>query len=156
MSTLVNVAEVGSQRRRLALEALFALVQARLARKSRSFKRVVEGMERSQESGVNHPVRDDQAATACLVRWAIIAVSKRLPWTATCLEQAIAARKMLAKRRIPGTLQIGLEGHDPSDARAFEAHAWTTVGDVVVTDGQLITGETGHEQYSVLARYRWN
>jgi len=38
------------------------------------------------------------------IAWAIVAVSARTPWRSMCLEQAIAAKAMLRRRRLPSTL----------------------------------------------------
>ena len=74
--------------------------------------------------------------TAARVGRAVERVANRVPWPATCLPRALAARAMLRRRHIPCELHLGVRP-DP----AVEAHAWVTVGPVVVV-GAPITGLT--------------
>ena len=68
------------------------------------------------------------------VAYAIPRVAARVPWRADCLVQASAARRWLALHRIESTIHFGV----PKDKQlAFEAHAWLTVGERVVTGGDI-------------------
>lgn len=68
------------------------------------------------------------------VAYAIPRVAARVPWRADCLVQAMAARRWLASRGIGSTIHFGVpKGKQP----AFEAHAWLTVGERVVTGGNI-------------------
>lgn len=53
---------------------------------------------------------------------------------AVCLPQAMAARWLLARRRIPSRVELGSR-RNPDD-QAVLLHAWLTVGDEVVTGAQ--------------------
>jgi hypothetical protein len=75
------------------------------------------------------------------VGWAIAAAARRTPWRSECLEQAIAAKAMLKRRGIEGTLYLGVAQH-PS-----EAHAWLRVGD------RNVTGGTDVGRYAVVASF---
>jgi Transglutaminase-like superfamily len=50
-----------------------------------------------------------------------------LPWHPVCLPRAVAATSMLRRRRIECRAHLGVRGEKPP-----EAHAWVTVGGVVV------------------------
>ena len=68
-------------------------------------------------------------------------IGERLPWKCTCLVNAIAAKIMLRRRKIPSTIFFGMAKN--SDDK-IAAHAWVKCGDIYVT------GEhTEHEYKSV-------
>lgn len=64
------------------------------------------------------------------VGWAVTGVAKVLPWKPVCLPQAVAAQWMLRRRGVPSTLYMGI---DPRGG--YDAHAWVSVGDHIVTGG---------------------
>jgi hypothetical protein len=73
-----------------------------------------------------------------------------LPFRALCLEQAIAVRRMLARRDIAATVYLGI-ARDRED-RAMDglgraAHAWVTVG------SRVVSGEGVLGKYAVVARF---
>ena len=72
----------------------------------------------------------------------MISYASRFVPGATCLTQALAARKMLSRVGQSCSLKIGVE----KDARrGFRAHAWIEV------DGKIAIGKVGNiRQYSVL------
>jgi hypothetical protein len=55
-----------------------------------------------------------------------------LPWHPVCLPRAVAATSMLRRRRIDCRAHLGVRGEKPP-----EAHAWVTVGGVVVQGAPL-------------------
>lgn len=65
---------------------------------------------------------------------AIPGVALRVPWRADCMVQAMAARRWLARAGIGSTMKIGVRRDVPD---GFGAHAWLTVGDTVVTGGDI-------------------
>jgi len=75
---------------------------------------------------------------------AIERVARHHPVRVTCLMQAIAATRMLARRGIPSTTLFGVRR---GEAPHPDAHAWVQAGDVVVTGGTEI------DSYRVIARY---
>lgn len=78
------------------------------------------------------------------VAWATAAAARRVPWRAQCLEQAIAAQRMLRRRGLASTLYFGIA----RDAeRELAPHAWLRSGSVCVTGGPHV------EHYAVVARY---
>lgn len=72
-------------------------------------------------------------------------VGRRVPWRSDCLVQALAARQRLAAAGIASALHIGTR---KDAAGQFEAHAWLTVGDLVVT-GWDIAGLAGFAEFPV-------
>jgi hypothetical protein len=78
------------------------------------------------------------------------AVSRRLPFRALCLQQAIATRRMLLRRQLPATLCLGVstEREDRScSKRGHAAHAWVCIGE------QIVCGDGNLERYAVVARF---
>ncbi len=63
-------------------------------------------------------------------KWAIAAVSRRLPWRSDCLLQAMAAARWLGTKGVDTTLHIGVR---KAASGALEAHAWLTAADSTVT-----------------------
>lgn len=68
------------------------------------------------------------------VAYAIPRVAARVPWRADCLVQAMAARSWLSAHGIASTIHYGVPRHK---ADRFEAHAWLTVGERLVTGGDI-------------------
>ncbi|GAB3355415.1 lasso peptide biosynthesis B2 protein [Lysobacter tyrosinilyticus] len=88
------------------------------------------------------------AAEARLIGNTIEAVARRMPFRALCLQQALAARRMLQRRGYPATLSLALSTHHEDRAvpqRGRAAHAWVSIGDTVICgDGDL-------SRYAVIA-----
>lgn len=75
---------------------------------------------------------------------AIHAISRRTPWTSTCLMQAVAAQRMLRRRSVPSAAYLGIaNGNATTDP--LLAHAWVRVGD------RMITGFCNEDDYRVIA-----
>ncbi len=80
------------------------------------------------------PLDYRQSALVDRVAFVIPRVAARLPWRADCLVQALAAERWLEREGIATKLILGV----PRDKRpAFEAHAWLTAGDRIVTGGDV-------------------
>lgn len=71
--------------------------------------------------------------TAIRVRWAILAVARRLPGTFVCFPQSLAAYAMLRRRGIPSVLCYGV---NRSPANELRAHTWLKVGELTVVGGE--------------------
>lgn len=68
------------------------------------------------------------------VAYLIPRIAARLPWRADCLVQALAAKRWLERLGVATSIHIGVH----KDRRVeFEAHAWLTAGDRVVTGGDI-------------------
>lgn len=70
------------------------------------------------------------------VKWAVEALDRFASWHRSrirCLERALAARELLARRGVPSRLHLGVKG-TPIHDHAL-AHAW------LESDGVLVSGE---------------
>ena len=65
-----------------------------------------------------------------LLAYVVPRVARRMPWRSDCLVQALAARHWLGAQGVTSRLHIGSRS---SAEKGFEAHAWLTVGELVVT-----------------------
>ncbi len=81
------------------------------------------------------------------IRWAIQAVSRRLPAPPTCLMQALAAKALLGRQQIPATLYLGVAPQATSAALPINAHAWLRCGP------HWVTGYQSRQAYQVLVWY---
>lgn len=131
----------GWARQRLVAEAAAALLVARIALLMTPFPRL------AARWGALLPVGDaridsihasaDAMATARAIGWAVTAAASVMPFKAMCLQQAVAARTMLARRGIVGILHYGA-GRDADGA--LVAHAWLDAGGVKVTGYPIAPG----------------
>ncbi len=71
------------------------------------------------------------------VRHGLERVAPRLPFQCSCLVRALAGRWMLRRRGIASVLQVGVA----KPGAQVSAHAWLTVGEMVVCggDGEAFT-----------------
>lgn len=74
----------------------------------------------------------DQARTVSGIGWAIRTAAPWMPFRARCLQQAIAARAMLARRGIGSVLHLGV-GDKKGCGTKLIAHAWLDTGGIKVT-----------------------
>ena len=59
-------------------------------------------------------------------------VSRHVPWTSKCLDQALAAKVMLARRGCATSVRFGVKKNEEG---GLAAHAWLKSGRVCVTGG---------------------
>lgn len=125
---------LGTTDRALAIEAGAALLCARLESGLLPFKvlaRRLGGLVPPHHAAAPAlPLSPAQIDAVRAVRWAIGAVAPWLPFRTLCLQQAIAARRMLARRGVGSVLHLGVG--DPS-GKKLEAHAWLETGGLKVT-----------------------
>lgn len=129
MRLLRRFRSLAAAERRLLIETALLLAAIRIALPLVSFKMLQDLLMRfSRAKGLSHtsgPLPADR------LRWAIHAASRYVPQTRNCLIQALAAWTLLARRRHPAHLRLGVaNGPD----REFKAHAW------VEHDGQVVIG----------------
>jgi hypothetical protein len=120
---------------RLALhaEALASVVAASLAIRLLPFRRVVEARP---------PGRARGEVDIALLRAAVRAWARRVPWRAKCFESGVALRAMLARRGIPSTLHYGIgSGED------LIAHVWLSV------DGETVIGGEEAAKFAQVAEF---
>ncbi len=77
---------------------------------------------------------DRQSDLVERVAFVIPRVAAQLPWRADCLVQAIAAKRWLGREGVVTKLTLGV----PKDKQPkFEAHAWLSAGNRIVTGGDV-------------------
>ena len=139
-----------AERRRLFVKAFGRLGSVRLALSRTSFREMIRGL--TVHPGEVAPA-DPEAADlrqADAVGWAVRAAARYTPWRSSCLVQVLAAQQMLRERAIPGAFYIGAApGEGGAGAVGLEAHAWLKCGE------QFITGEAGHQRYTVVSTFSW-
>ena len=77
---------------------------------------------------------------------AIEAVSKHTFWSSNCLAQAICCHWMMKRRGIPYTIYLGVK---TGKTKRLMAHAWTRVGD------KIVTGASGHQNYTTTGMFAY-
>lgn len=136
--TLVSI---GWARQRLVPEAALALLVARIRLLAVPFPKL------AARWGSLIPVGDprltmpeasaEAAELARAIGWAVTATASVMPFKAMCIQQAVAARGMLAQRGVASVLHYGA-GRD--ETGALVAHAWLDAADVKVTGYPIASG----------------
>jgi len=130
-----GLARNGQARRMLLVEAAARLMLARAQLRFTPFQRLAERMgevlapsdPRAASAGA--ATSRDEAHLAGEIQWAIDRAARHAPFQALCLPQAMAARRMLAKRGVASVLWYGVAAGE----RGLKAHAWLTAAGVGVT-----------------------
>lgn len=68
------------------------------------------------------------------IRRAVLKASRYTPWESKCLVQALTVQKMLKHRNISSTIYLGVNKDKENN---LAAHAWSRVGTMIVTGGEL-------------------
>ncbi|HEX8655150.1 MAG TPA: lasso peptide biosynthesis B2 protein [Allosphingosinicella sp.] len=120
--------------RRIALhaEALAAVVGASLAIRLLPFPRVVAARVAPEKAG---------DADVVLLRGAVRAWCRRVPWRALCFESALALRTLLRRRGVDAVLHYGM-----ARSEGLRAHVWLSV------DGETVIGGEA-EGYEEVAQF---
>jgi hypothetical protein len=117
----------------MLLEALVLLALARLAVLVLPFRWVARVLGKQEKET---PRQDDPANAALVlhIKKMMQRTSRNVPWTSKCLDQAVAAKIMLARRGIAATVYFGVK----NDAKEnLKAHAWLRCGTLYVTGGRM-------------------
>lgn len=124
----------------LVLEAVIELVLARLNTlgSARHFTRLMGELE-------GRPVHADaeEQTKAATIGHVVELTARWMPFRCVCLQQVLAARRMLRRRHLPVTVYLGVLPNDLPKASEFDAtdsttatptaaHAWVKSGDRVV------------------------
>ena len=110
-----------------------------------NFKRLSKNLEHHPESPSLTPLEPWQSQLAKQIGWAVTTAARHTPWNSNCLAQALTAQRMLKRVHIPGMFYLGAK----KDEQQLEAHAW------LQCDRMILTGKTGHEDYTVLSTFSW-
>ena len=123
--------------RTAGLEAVFALSLAKLLVTSMPFRFYLPMLKDTGPHGVASSAKMRE------VRRAIGRASRALPWPSVCLDQAIAAKLMIARRGGGATLHLGVRKGE----HGLEAHAWLECA------GQTVIGAAGRAGMTDLAQF---
>lgn len=133
---LVRLRRLGGRRLWLIVRASLALAAASATVALLPFRRAVRfGCVPLGQSGLT--------VGECV--WAVQAAAQRLPWRAVCIEQGLAAQRMLRRGGIEAVLHYGAR-HDPADGR-LEAHVWVSVA------GRTVLGGDEAPRFAEVAAY---
>ncbi len=132
---------LSAEERRMLLEAAFWLGVWRLGIFHLPFRWVAPLLgEHMKESAATSPVREREVCDG--ISWAVTTMGNRLPWECTCLVLAASAKMMLNRRKMKGTLYLGV-----ARTEGLSAHAWLRCGETV------LTGKRGMERFTVVASF---
>lgn len=132
-------------RKRLGLEAVFALIRARIAtmRRAKHYTKLLGTLGATEGNAT-----PENFAEAREIGHIVEITALGMPFRAVCLQQAIAVRMLLQRRGIPATVYLGMARRDvPTDGQNYDAHAWVT------TDGQVINGNIDLENYTIVGKF---
>ena len=146
MSTYGAFARLSWADRRLLVEAVLCLAVARLWVLLIPLRLLSRRLGRRGGESSIAAHSDATARMLAHITWSLQAISHRLPWRCACIEQGIAAKRMLRRRRIASTLYLGVARSPEPDSQPT-AHAWLRSGPL------FITGAPSHEQYTVVSSF---
>ncbi len=132
---------IGWARQRLVPEAALMLLVARIRLLAVPFPKLAArwgALIRVGDPQLTMAQASDEAVElARAIGWAVTATASVMPFKAMCIQQAVAARGMLARRGVSGVLHYGA-GRD--EAGALVAHAWLDAAGVKVTGYPIAPG----------------
>lgn len=138
------------QRRRLLLEAFARLAQERWNLARTPFRDRIGCLQKNARDSRHAACGTEVESVARDIGWAVRTAASRTPWNSSCLVQVLAAQHMLQSRGIGGVFYIGAAKGEPSIDPDFQAHAWLMCG------GEFISGEAGHDRFTVISEFSWN
>ena len=130
-------------------ESFLHLAWMRLAIKMVRFERLVRGLNQHKTKDWIALLPMAAMNEALLISRTLHKAANNTPWESACLVRALAARKMLQQRNIPGIIFLGVRKEETGTG-AMQAHAWTVAGE------SLITGGAEHDTYQVISLYSWD
>lgn len=138
LATLARVARFEPAKKRLLAKAAVVLTTASAAVACLPFRHAIA------LGGV--PLGKSKRATSVAdIVWAVGAWSRRMPWRTQCIEQGIAAQRLLRSAGIDARLHYGAR-HKNEDG-TLEAHVWVSV------DGVAVIGEDAAGDFAEIASY---
>lgn len=121
----------GTERWLLLAETLAVIAVASAAIRLVPFRRLVRVASLGPLAGNRPGMR---GAGVDELRWAVEAVSRRVPWRVVCFQKGLALHLMLRRRGTPSLLHYGV-GKDKEGELA--AHVWISVEGEIVMGGQV-------------------
>lgn len=123
---------------RMLAAAAATLVRVNAILKWRSFERAV----RFGAVPLGRPVRGADVET---IVWAVRASARRVPFRAVCIEQGLAAQRMMRRAGIDALLHCGARPGMGGDD--LSAHVWVSV------DGRIVIGAEEAVKFSEVATF---
>jgi hypothetical protein len=129
--------------RRLFWETAALLGVARFAVVAFPFRRIapyigkLNAVTPNRAEPQNHEIVDH-------VSQAVQRASRCMPWKSRCLDQALAAGKILGRRGIGTTLYLGVSEKEEGD---LCAHAWLRSGN------RIVTGKQENSKFSIITTF---
>jgi len=149
MGKITRFFELPGLERRLFLEAVWWCGIARLAMLVLPFRKYSRllGKARGElgEGETGDPGNKTDDPTLKHIARAVRRAGRNVPWQSRCLVRAMAAKQMLRRRGIGGTVYLGVT---KDSAGGMIAHAWLTSG------GRILTGYRAVNKYSTLSVFR--
>jgi hypothetical protein len=136
MWTLVRYCHLPSHQKRLLHAALAWVVLSRIGLALFSLPRLQRFTSNARHQSLKGATRDE-------LRWAVLAVARRVPGT-RCLARALALHALMARAGLPARLCIGVAKESDS---ALAAHAW------VLHEGVPVFDEPDLERYTLLSAF---
>jgi hypothetical protein len=133
---LLRFRQIDNRRRALLAEAVLGLFAARFAVAFMSFSRLTRRFgtmvppSDPRIAAAGSAARSDQMHIAREVSWAVTRAARYMPFKAACLQQAIAAHRMLRRRSVASVMHFGA---GKGKTKLLDAHAWLDAGGVEVT-----------------------
>ncbi len=125
----------------LLIKAAFLLEAIKLSMRLLSFQTLLRLWARAASISVRRSRYADRTSTD-RIAWAVEVASRYTLGSKTCLNQALAAQVLLARRDHPALLYIGAAKGEEGQ---FQAHAW------VESEGKVVVGGPGLECFVPLA-----
>lgn len=124
---LARLHRLGAKRRALLIRAMVALTGASAAVALLPFRRAIRfgTVER-------RPAAGELDAGDCV--WAVETAARYLPWRTMCIEQGLAAQRLLRSAGADARLHYGAR-HHPETGK-LEAHVWVSLGGATVIGGE--------------------
>jgi hypothetical protein len=133
LHTLKRFVALPANRRAISIEAVIALGLARLLVLTVPIRWIARHLERRAARAHAQPVEAGDVVRE--VGWAVRAAAPKTPWKSACLAQAIAGKWMLGRRRLHGTIRLGVAKDIDGN---LHAHAWLCAGDTLLTGGAQV------------------
>jgi Transglutaminase-like superfamily len=133
--------ELSSADRRLLVKASLLLEVIKVGMRLLPFRILRRLLARAAGVPTRRRQHGDYASVERVV-WAVEAASRHTPGVKSCLNQALTAQVLLARRGHPALLRIGVAR---GQGGRFQAHAWVESG------GETVVGRVGHERFTPLA-----
>jgi len=140
------------RRQALALEAAGELARARLITllPARIYTRDFGSMNGASGAAAVGACPEAASEIGCMIGRMVETVARAMPFRALCLQQAVAARRMLRRRGVRATVYLGVKRNAAARNMAGQggvAHAWVEVG------SQVVNGDKNLGDFAVVARF---